>query len=145
MLAIQKMTLQLTEDPVFTQIIGRPALASQPSLSFSFRRFDPTSIEQVEQANQEPLNKVRNFKDSKVLILEDTYGHEEPTAYNAQYGTVGFHPLVAFDGVTSDFLKVKLRPGNVYTINGIIEFIQRLIEHYNGKFAETVVFPSSFI
>ncbi|WP_299095878.1 transposase, partial [uncultured Metabacillus sp.] len=33
----------LTKDPVFTQIIGTPALASQPSLSRFFRRFDQTS------------------------------------------------------------------------------------------------------
>uniref|UniRef100_A0A1S2L294 Transposase DDE domain-containing protein n=1 Tax=Anaerobacillus isosaccharinicus TaxID=1532552 RepID=A0A1S2L294_9BACI len=31
---------QLTRDPVFTQIIGTNALASQPSLSRFFRRFD---------------------------------------------------------------------------------------------------------
>ena len=47
-------------------------------------------------------------------------------AYNAHYGTIGFHPLVAFDGVTGDFLKAKLRPGNVYTSNGVVEFIQPL-------------------
>lgn len=54
--------------------------------------------------------------------------------------TIGFHPLVAFDGVTGDFLKAKLRPGNVYTSNGVIEFIQPLIEHYNEKFPETSLF-----
>lgn len=45
-----------------------------------------------------------------------------------------FHPLVAFDGATDDFLKAQLRPGNVYTSNGVIEFNQPLIEHYNKKF-----------
>lgn len=54
---------------------------------------------------------------------------KEEVAYNSHYGTVGFHPLVAFDGVTGDFLKAKLRPGNVYTSNGVVEFIQALIEH----------------
>ncbi len=49
---------QLTNDPVFTQIIGTPALVSQPSLSRFFRRFDPTSIEQLKQANQELLDKI---------------------------------------------------------------------------------------
>ncbi len=47
---------------------------------------------------------------------------------------------MAFDGVTGDFLKAKLRPGNVYTSNGVIEFIQPLIEHYNEKFPETSLF-----
>jgi ribosomal protein S18 acetylase RimI-like enzyme len=38
----------------------------------------------------------------------DTYGDQEAAAFNTHYGTVGFHPLVAFDGVTGDFLKAKL-------------------------------------
>src|SRR5699024_8459150 len=49
-------------------------------------------------------------------------------------GTVGYHPLVAFDGVTSDFLKSELRPGNVYTSNGVVDFIRPLITHYNKNF-----------
>jgi hypothetical protein len=45
----------LTKDPVFTQIIGIDALASQPSLSRFFARFDQQSIEQLNQGNQELL------------------------------------------------------------------------------------------
>jgi len=137
---------QLTNDPVFTQILGTPALASQPSLSRFFRRFDQQSMAQLEQANQELVDKVHQFRESKALIFDldsthsDTYGNQESAAYNSHYGTVGFHPLVAFDGVTGDFLKAKLRPGNVYTSNGVVEFIQPLIEHYNEKFPETISF-----
>ncbi|MDR7076072.1 hypothetical protein J2Y03_001075 [Neobacillus niacini] len=36
---------QLTKDPVFTQIIGTDALASPPSLSRFFRRFDNQFME----------------------------------------------------------------------------------------------------
>lgn len=137
---------QLTNDPVFTQILGTPLLASQPSLSRFFKRFDPSSIEQLERANQELLDKVHTFRESKALIFDldsthsDTFGNQESSAFNAHYGTVGFHPLVAFDGVTGDFLKARLRPGNVYTSNGVIDFIQPLIEHYNEKFPETSLF-----
>lgn len=137
---------QLTKDPVFTQIIGTDALASQPSLSRFFRRFDRQSIEELNQANQELIDRVHQFRDSKAVIFDldsthsDTYGNQESAAYNAHYGTVGFHPLVAFDGVTGDFLKASLRPGNVYTSNGVVEFIQPLIEHYNEKFPETTPF-----
>lgn len=48
--------------------------------------------------------------------------------------------MVAFDGVTGDFLKAQLRPGNVYTSNGVVEFITPLIEHYNEHFPETTPF-----
>lgn len=136
----------LTKDPVFTQILGTNALASQPSLSRFFKRFDDQSIEELNRANQALLDKVHQYRESKALILDldsthsDTFGKQEESAYNAHYGTVGFHPLVAFDGVTGDFLKAKLRPGNVYTSNGVVDFIQPLIEHYNESFPETSLF-----
>jgi hypothetical protein len=107
----------LTKDPVFTQIIGTDALASQPSLSRFFRRFENQSMNGLIQGNQELLDKMHQFRGSKTLIIDldsthsDTYGKQEASAYNAHYGTVGFHPLVAFDGVTCDFLKAKLRRG----------------------------------
>lgn len=137
---------QLANDPVFTQVIGTEALASQPSLSRFFARFDPKSIVQLQQANQELLDKVHQMRDSKALIIDldsthaDTYGKQESASYNTHYGTVGFHPLVAFNGITGDFLKAKLRPGNVYTSNGIVEFVKPLIEHYNEKFSEMIPF-----
>ncbi|AXI00766.1 hypothetical protein DV702_14270 [Sporosarcina sp. PTS2304] len=37
----------------------------------------------------------------------DTYGQQEMTAYNVHYQTIGFHPLVAFDGLTGDFLQLN--------------------------------------
>jgi hypothetical protein len=137
---------QLTKDPVFTQVIGTLVLASQPSLSRFYSRFDEKSIELLNQANQELLDKIHSFRKSETLLIDldsthsDTYGDQESSSYNAHYGTMGFHPLVAFDGATGDFLKAKLRPGNVYTSNGVVEFIQPLIEHYNAKFPETSLF-----
>ena len=105
----------LTTDPVFTQILGSDALASQPSLSRFWSRFDDTSIEQLDRANQTLLDKVHAHRQSEALIIDldsthaDTYGAQEDAAYNTHYNTVGFHPIIAFDGMTGDFLKVKLR------------------------------------
>ena len=136
----------LTNDPVFTQMIGTDSLASQPSLSRFYTRFDHESIEQLHHANQELLDKVHELRESKALIIDldsthaDTYGQQEFTAYNTHYGTVGFHPLVAFDGITGDFLKAQLRPGNVYTSNGVVDFVEPLIKHYNENFPETTPF-----
>src|SRR5690625_2002151 len=137
---------QLTNDPVFTQIVGTGALASQPSLSRFFPRFDADSISQMNQANQKILDKVHQCRGSKSIIFDldsthaDTYGEQESASFNAHYGTVGFHPLVAFDGITGDFLKTQLRSGNVYTSNGVVDFIEPVIRHYNEKFPETIPF-----
>ena len=133
----------LTHDPVFTQVLGTPALASQPSLSRFFKRFKAESLDQLQAANQELLDRVRKMRQSDTLLIDldsshaDTYGKQEQASYNAHYGTVGFHPLVAFDGLTGDFLKAQLRPGNVYTSNGVVDFIRPLLAHYNETFPET--------
>ncbi|GAE95507.1 mobile element protein [Gracilibacillus boraciitolerans JCM 21714] len=134
---------QLTSDPIFTKLIGVDSLASQPSLSRFYSRFDEQSIDHLLLGNQCLVDKVHRFRKSDAIIFDldsthaDTYGEQESTAYNTHYGTVGFHPLVAFDGITGDFLKAKLRPGNVYTSNGVVDFIEPLINHYNDTFPET--------
>lgn len=134
---------QLTHDPVFTQVLGTPALASQPSLSRFFKRFDAQALDQLQTANQELLDRVHHVRQSETLIFDldsthaDTYGNQEKSSYNAHYRTLGFHPLVAFDGLTGDFLKAQLRPGSVYTSNGVVDFMRPLIEHYNETFPET--------
>lgn len=136
----------LTTDPVFTQILGSDALASQPSLSRFWSRFDDTSIEQLDRANQTLLDKVHAHRQSEALIIDldsthaDTYGAQEDAAYNTHYNTVGFHPIIAFDGMTGDFLKAKLRSGNVYTSNGVVDFVRPLIAHYNEMFPATMSF-----
>lgn len=100
---------QLTHDLVFKEIIGTPALASQPSLSRFYTRFDKHSIEYLNQANQELLDKIHLARQSKSLFINldsthsDTYGDQESSSYNTHYRTMGFHPLVAFDGATGDF------------------------------------------
>lgn len=47
---------------------------------------------------------------------------------------VGFHP---FDGFIGDFLKAQLRPGNMYTSNGVVDFMRPLIEYYYKAYSET--------
>lgn len=132
----------LTHDPVFTQVLDTPALASQPSLSRFYKRFDTEGLEQLQQGNQELLDRVTHNRKSSALIFDldstgaITYGDQEQSSYNAHYGTKGFHPLVAFDGLTGDFLKAKLRTGTAYTSTGVVDFMRPLIKHYNEVFPE---------
>lgn len=53
---------------------------------------------------------VREFLDLD-STHSDTYGNQEEAAYNGHYGTTGYHPLVAFDGLTGDFLKANCARG----------------------------------
>lgn len=75
---------------------------------------------------------VREFLDLD-STHSDTYGNQEEAAYNGHYRTTGYHPLVAFDGLTGDFLKAELRPGNVYTSTGVQEFLEPLCDPPEGE------------
>jgi len=74
-------------------------------------RLDASSIEELAQANQELLDKMHAYRDNETLIIDldsthaGTYRNQEKAAFNAHYGTVDFHPLVTFDGVTGDLSK----------------------------------------
>lgn len=135
---------QLTHDPIFTQVLGQ-ALASQPTLSRCLHRFDEQAIVQLQDANQALLDQVHRLRKAEALILDldsthaDTYGRQENATYNAHYRTVGFHPLLAFDDLTGDFLKAKLRKGSDYTSTGVVDFVTSLFTHYNEIFPETSI------
>lgn len=127
----------LKQDPIFKVILDKSRLASQSSISRLWDRISEENISQLQDLNQAMIDKVRSARNTTEMIFDldsthsDTYGDQENTDYNAHYRTNGYHPLVAFDGLTGDFLKAELRSGNVYTSNGVGTFMEPLFEHYN--------------
>lgn len=126
----------LKEDPIFRLVLDKKAIASQSSLSRFWDRMSEENISQLQSLNQALLDKVRLKRNVTEMIIDldsthsDTFGNQEDTNFNAHYGTNGYHPLVAFDGLTGDFLKAELRSGNVYTSNGVKKFLKPMLEHY---------------
>ena len=110
----------LRHDPFFQQMLEKSTLASQPSLSRFWDRISesPDALLQLQALNQAMLDKVRIQRNATELVLDldstysDTYGDQEETAFNTHYQTTGYHPLVAFDGLTEDFLKPLLEHYN---------------------------------
>lgn len=72
--------------------------------------------------------------------LFGTYGNQEGQAFNYHYSSNGYHPLLCYDGLTGDLLKAKLRNGNVYTSNGVVEFLEPLLLEYMTEYPETNIF-----
>ncbi len=95
--------------------------------------------------NQALIDKVRLKRNTTEMTIDldsthsDTFGNQEGTNYNAHYQTNGYHPLVAFDGLTGDFLKAELRSGNVYTSNGVRDFLRPLLNHYSQQLPCTTI------
>lgn len=127
----------LQHDPVLKTLSTDEPLASQSSISRFYDRVVVETILTLQVLNQDLIDKARLVRNDTNMIIDldsthsDTFGHQEETAYNAHYGTNGYHPLVAFDGLTGDFLKAKLRSGNQYTSKGVKDFLEPLLAHYN--------------
>jgi len=67
-------------------------------------------------------------KDKKRLIIDldstedPAPGKQEGVAYNGHFARNCFHPLFAFTN-DGDCLGAKLRPGNVHSADGVLEFL----------------------
>ena len=133
----------LQHDPVLQTLSTDEPLASQSTISRLYDRVKGETIKTLQVFNQALIDKARLLRNDTNMIIDldsthsDTFGNQEQTAYNAHYGTNGYHPLVAFDGITGDFLKAKLRSGNQYTSKGVKEFLKPLLEHYNQAIPTT--------
>jgi len=64
---------------------------------------------------------------------DPAYGKQEGCVYNGHFGKNCFHPIVAFTG-DGDCLAAELRPGNVHSADGVLDFIKPLVERYRKRF-----------
>ncbi len=96
--------------------------------------------------NQQLLDDIHRHRKAEGLIIDrdsthaDTFCKQKKAAFNGHYQTICIYPLIAFDGLIADFLKAKLRPGNVYTSNGVVTFIEETIQHYCNTLPNTAFF-----
>ena len=54
--------------------------------------------------------------------LLDAYGRQEGRAFNFHYQSNGYHPLVCYDGMTGDLIKIQLCDGTQYSCTGVVDF-----------------------
>ena len=133
---------ELITDPIFTTILGKKKLASQPTLSRFTNRFDDICLMQLEQITQELRRRIYSIQQPKQVLIDidstlfSTFGNQEGNDYNQHYGNYGYHPLLAYDGLTGDLLKAELRPGNCYTSKGASTFIYPLLLEYQQDYPD---------
>jgi hypothetical protein len=58
----------------------------------------------------------------------EVHGHQPFSEHNGHYHARIYHPLVATAAETGDVLDVWLRPGNVHTADGALEFLPQLLD-----------------
>ena len=131
---------ELTIDPVFTAILEKETLASQPTISRFFNRMDESTLEQFDQIEQKMRDIVYAIQSPQHMVFDldstllQTYGAQEGEAFNYHYQAHGYHPLLCFDGMTGDLLKAELRDGTHYCSKDADQFMIPLLQEYRTKY-----------
>ena len=127
---------ELTNDSVFKSILEKDALASQPTVSRFFNRMDEDTLNQFLAIGRILRNKIYSIQMPQAVILDldstllDAYGKQEGRAFNFHYQSNGYHPLVCYDGMTGDLIKIQLRDGTQYSCTGVVDFLQPILDEY---------------
>ena len=136
----------LRNDPAITAAVGKKALASQPTLSRFYNRLDEKTLTQLEEILR-TIRKTAYAVEMPEHVIFDldstlfaTFGKQEGGVFNFHYQANGYHPLICFDGITGDLLKIELRPGSQYCCNGAAEFMRPLLEEYQERYPNTALF-----
>lgn len=133
---------ELTNDPILTAVLAKRALASQPTLSRFFNRLDDTTLNQFYDLMRRFRKIVYSIKKPEMLLLDldstllNTYGHQEGEGFNFHYQNHGYHPLVCYDGITGDLLKIQLRNGTDYSSTGVMDFMQPLLDEFGSDYPD---------
>ena len=127
---------ELTNDPVFKAVLGKSALASQPTVSRFFNRMDEDTLKQFQEINRILRKRLYSIQIPQAVILDldstllAAYGKQEGRAFNFHYRSNGYHPLVCYDGITGDLIKIQLRDGAAYSCTGVTNFLQPILDEY---------------
>jgi hypothetical protein len=131
---------ELTNDPILTAVLAKNALASQPTLSRFFNRLDDTTLNQFYDLMRRFRKVVYSIKKPEMILLAldstllNTYGHQEGEDFNFHYQDHGYHPLVCYDGITGDLLKIQLRNRTDYSSTGVMDFLQPLPNEFGNDY-----------
>ena len=131
---------ELTSDPVFTAILEKKALASQPTLSRFWNRMDKDTLSQLEEISSRLRQIIYSIEQPEHMLFDldstllNTYGNQEGEGFNFHYQAHGYHPLLCYDGLTGDLLKAELRDGTQYCGKGADQFMLPLLKEYRSLY-----------
>ena len=137
---------ELTVDPVFKAILNKPMLASQPTISRFFNRMDHTTLKQFDQIDSKMREIIYTIQSPEQMVFDldstllNTYGEQEGESFNYHYQAHGYHPLLCYDGITGDLLKVELRDGTHYCSKEADEFMIPLLQEYRSKYPSLLLY-----
>ena len=129
---------ELTNDPVFKTVLEKDTLASQPTVSRFFNRMDEDTLNQFLAIERILRKRIYSIQMPEAVVL-DAYGKQEGRAFNFHYQSNGYHPLVCYDGITGDLIKIQLRDGTKYSCTGVVDFLQPILDEYLADYPEVTL------
>ena len=141
----------LRHDPLLKLVCGRlpdtgAPLASQPTLSRLDNAMNRRACYRLAVALVEFYLRERERDGVPTRILVDldgtddpTDGSQEGTAYHAFYGQHMYHPLLIFDGDTTQLITAVLRPGNAHASRGVVAILKRLLPVLQQRWPEVQI------
>jgi hypothetical protein len=132
---------QLRTDPALRVVLSERALEKGGGSENTLGRFEKeiltegSNLQKLDEMLFRWITKVDSIRGIRVIILDldssesPVHGEQEGSAYNGYFGLTCYHPLFCFNQY-GDCLKVKLRPGNVHSADGVLEFIEPILRYY---------------
>lgn len=132
---------KLRNDPALRAILSERALEKGGAAEKTIGRFETeilleeNNLTKMDEMLFKWIEKVDKVRKIKTIILDldssesPVFGDQEGSAYNGYFKSKCYHPLFCFNEY-GDCLKVKLRPGNVYSSVGCLEFVKPILRHY---------------
>lgn len=139
------MSDDLRHDPMFTTLLDKDTLASQPTISRCINAFDESYIEKFNSILENLFEKGNTPHSTNHIVLDldstlvETFGKQELSAYNFHYSSTGYHPLMLYNGLNGDLMKIELRKGNVYTSNKIKDFLEPVLKWLEEKYPNATI------
>lgn len=134
----------LRQDPALRTVLSERAIEKGGGSEKTQGRFEKeiltegNNLEKMDEMLMKWIEKVDTERGKKEIVLDidssesPVYGEQEGSAYNGYFGLKCYHPVFCFNQY-GDCLKVKLRPGNVHSADGCLEFIEPILRYYIGK------------
>ena len=135
---------KLRNDPALRVVLSERALEKGGGSEKTVGRFETEilteddNLARMDEMLFKWVEKADKIREVKEIILDldssesPVYGEQEGGAYNGYFELTCYHPLFCFNQY-GDCLKVKLRPGHVYSADGCVEFIEPVLRYYVAK------------
>lgn len=133
---------ELRHDPVLSAILGKKALASQPTLSRFFNRMDDDTLRQFDTIMRKLRRRIYSVRMPEFVLFDidttllATYGSQEGEGFNYHYKEHGYHPILCYDGLTGDLIRAQLRDGTDYCSKDAAAFMEPIIAEYREHYPD---------